>query len=392
MKGEFSFADDELKEGGVDQLTCTFEMMVQGGKLASLKPTLDTETQQKLAAAFAPPPARELAVLVGAGQDTVAILGFFPETTSIRAGDTITWKVNSDVSRSVSFGGEELIGGELVPIPGGGATDVMLNPQIAFSTSPPGGPVETYNGASPANSGIMKNVPLGPGAPLNDTFTVTFDTPGVYEYVCQIHPFAMLGEVVVEEATAQDVPSQAAIDALAQAELTLLLAQIDTIKAEADKTETQVSGPDGSSIWRVQAGGLSRDDRVELLEFLPKDIVIQEGDTVVWTSPNFAMWPSIQEECIRSGSCRSPPEKGPPVLVMNPEVVFPARPAAAFDGTGYWSSGLIGIGDYPARDGMRSLTGGSTFIMNFNKAGTFKYMCAFHREFGMEGTVTVVQR
>ena len=128
MKGEFSFADDELKEGGVDQLTGTFEMMVQGGKIASLKPTLDTETQQKLAAAFAPPPARELAVLVGAGQDTVAILGFFPETTSIRAGDTITWKVNSDVIRSVSFGGEELIGEELVPIPGGGATDVMLNP------------------------------------------------------------------------------------------------------------------------------------------------------------------------------------------------------------------------------------------------------------------------
>jgi hypothetical protein len=63
VKGEFSFADDELKEGGVDQLTGTFEMMVQGGKLASLKPTLDTETQQKLAAAFAPPPARELAGL-----------------------------------------------------------------------------------------------------------------------------------------------------------------------------------------------------------------------------------------------------------------------------------------------------------------------------------------
>ena len=304
------FADDELKEGGVDQLTGTFEMMVQGGKIASIKPTLDTETQQKLAAAFAPPPARELAVLVGAGQDTVAILGFFPETTSIRAGDTITWKVNSDVIHSVSFGGEELIGEELVPIPGGGATDVMLNPQIAFSTSPPGGPVETYNGASPANSGIMKNVPLGPGAPLNDTFTVTFDTPGVYEYVCQIHPYAMLGEVVVEEATAQDVPSQAAIDALAQAELTLLLAQIDTIKAEADKTETQVSGPDGSSIWRVQAGGLSRDDRVELLEFLPKDIVIQEGDTSFGRLQTSTMWPSIQEECIRSGSCRSPLKKG----------------------------------------------------------------------------------
>lgn len=392
VKGEFSYADDELQEGGVDRLTGTFEIMVEGGKIASIKPAPDEETQQKLAAAFAPPPARELTVLVGAGQDTVAILGFFPETTYIRAGDTITWKMNSDVIHSVSFGGEELIGEELVPIPGGGATDVMLNPEIAFPTRLPGVPAETYNGPRSANSGIMKNVPLGPGAPLNDTFTVTFDTPGVYGYVCQIHPFAMRGEVVVEGATAQDVPSQAEIDALAEAELTPLLAQIDTIKEEADKTETQVSGPDGSSIWRVQAGGLSRDDRVELLEFLPKDIVIQEGDTVVWTSPNFhnvAFHPGrMHPEWV----IPKPQEQGPPVLVINPEVVFPARPAAAFDGTGYWSSGLIGIGDYPARDGLRSLTGGSTFIMTFSKAGTFKYMCAFHREFGMKGTVTVVPR
>ena len=223
----------------------------------------------------------------------------------------------------------------------------------------------------------MKKVPLSPGAPLNETFTVTFDTAGVYDYVCQIHPFAMRGTVVVEEATAPDVPSQIEIDALAEAELAPLLAQIDTIKTEAAKVETQVPGPDGSTIWRVQAGGLSRDDRVELLEFLPKDIVIQEGDTVVWTSLAFhhvAFHPGrMHPEWV----IPEPQEQGPPVLVMNPEVVFPARPATAFDGTGYWSAGLIGIGDYDARSGLRSLPGGSTFIMTFSKAGTYKYMCAF---------------
>ncbi len=392
VKGEFSFTDDEIKEGGVNQITGTFEIMVEGGRIASIKPTLDTETQQKLAAAFAPPAPRDLTVLVGAGQDTVATVAFFPETVRIRAGDTITWKINSDELHSVSFGGEALIGEELVPIPGGGPTEVMLNPGIAFPTRLPGVPAETYNGASPATSGIMKNVPLSPGAPLNDTFTLTFDTPGVYQYVCQIHPFAMRGAVVVEAATAPDVPSQAEIDAQAEAELASLLDQIETIKTEAAKAVTQVPGPGGTTIWRVQAGGISRDSRVELLEFLPKDIVIQEGDTIVWTSPSFhnvAFHPGrMHPEWV----IPKPQEQGPPVLVMNPEVVFPARPAAAFDGTGYWSAGLIGIGAYPARNGLRSLTGGSTFIMTFSKAGTYKYMCAVHREFGMKGTVTVVAR
>ncbi len=103
VKGEFSYTDDELQEGGVDRLTGTFEIMVEGRKIASIKPAPDTETQQKLAAAFAPPAPRELTVLVGAGKDTVAITAFLPEMVCIRAGDTVTWQHNSDEPHSVSF-------------------------------------------------------------------------------------------------------------------------------------------------------------------------------------------------------------------------------------------------------------------------------------------------
>jgi hypothetical protein len=38
---------------------------------------------------------REVTVLAGAGQDVVAINAFFPGTIRIRAGDTITWQINS---------------------------------------------------------------------------------------------------------------------------------------------------------------------------------------------------------------------------------------------------------------------------------------------------------
>ncbi|MCH7606102.1 MAG: SMP-30/gluconolactonase/LRE family protein, partial [Chloroflexi bacterium] len=305
----------------------------------------------------------------------------------IRVGDTITWKINSDELHSVSFGGEALIGEELVPIPGGGPTEVMLNPEIAFPTRLPGVPAETYNGTNPATSGIMKNVPLSPGAPLNDTFTLTFDTPGIYKYVCQVHPFDMRGTVIVEEPSATDLPDQAQIDAEAERETAPLLAEADRIN-EIGQAVRQEAGPDGTTIWHVQAGGISRDSRVELLEFLAKDITIQEGDTVVWTSPSFhnvtfhpgRMHPNFLE--------LKPQDQGPPIVAVNAEVAFPAKPAAAFYGTGFWSSGLLGIGVGPP--GL--LPGGSTFSMTFNKAGTFKYMCAIHRPLGMIGSVTVTKR
>ena len=51
-------------------------------------------------------------------------------------------------------------------------------------------------------------------APPNDTFTLTFDTPGTYEYVCLLHP-PMRATITVVPNTVADVPSQADIDALA---------------------------------------------------------------------------------------------------------------------------------------------------------------------------------
>jgi plastocyanin len=47
--------------------------------------------------------ARELQVLVGAGQDTVGIDAYLPHTVRVRAGDTVTWRINSDEPHTVSF-------------------------------------------------------------------------------------------------------------------------------------------------------------------------------------------------------------------------------------------------------------------------------------------------
>ncbi len=76
------------------------------------------------------------------------------------------------------------------------------------------------------------------------------------------------------------------------------------------------------------------------------------------------------------------------MLTANSEVLFRSKPATEFEGTGFWTAGLIGS---------RPLApvippGGTTFIMTFSKAGIYDYMCAIHRPLGMEGSITVVPR
>lgn len=64
------------------------------GTLAAQTTTLATPVAQD---------SRELTVLVSAGQDTVSAFAYFPSAVQVRAGDLVTWKLNSDVPHTVSF-------------------------------------------------------------------------------------------------------------------------------------------------------------------------------------------------------------------------------------------------------------------------------------------------
>ncbi len=326
----------------------------------------------------APQEARTLTAQVGAGQDTTTINAFLPFGLRVRAGDTVTWNLDADEIHTVTFlGGQSepmLVG----PVPGGSPEEMMLTFEAAFPTRLPDAPVETYDGTSYINSGIMSKAPAGPDAPPNDTFSLTFDKPGLYPYMCLVHPF-MLGVVEVEPVTSADVPSQADIDAQAKAEREPLLAQVEAVNA-AGQTPRSEPGPAGSQLWFVDAGSnLIGDPRPTTFEFQAKELTINAGDSVVWTSHEFHTITFNPAPPAPEFIIPVPQQDGPPFLTINSEVALPAKPNQIYDPAEYYNSGILSPGT----------PGGTTWSLTFDKPGTYKYFCAVHRELGMEGTIVV---
>lgn len=349
--------------------------------LAACAVTPDGQLVAPVAAADSFEP-REIIVLAGGGQDTDVINGFFPSVVHIRVGDTVTWQINTDEPQAAMF----LSGGPpppaILPIAGGGPTDVMLNPDFIMPTRGPDAPIETYRGSGFVSSGFMSRGALGPP---NETFSVVFDTPGTYSY-SGLSPLFQ-GTVIVEPATTADVPSQDDIDAMAEAELAPLLAQLEPLRASAAEPRTE-AGPNGSTFWHVPAGVVGADVRVSIFDFVPKNLTVKEGDTVIWTSLSFHGVGFNPAGPYPDAFATIPQENGPPIITVEPLAVVPVRPSAQFDGTELFGSGYLGGG--PLGGGPQP--GGTTFTMTFTKAGTYEYVCPVHQVLGMNGTVTVVAR
>lgn len=352
---------------------------------------------QKLNAQQQPAP-RTLTVLVGGGQDLTVLDGFFPQHLRIRVGDTVTWKHNGESTgdrHTVTFNGGPFPGpkvplptggaGEVmpqrnIPVPGGAKEEVMRNPLILFPTRQPGAPSETYEGTSFVTSGELSQTPRK-GTPSNETFSLTFTKPGLYRYICLNHHPHMTGMIEVVSATATDVPDQAQIDAQAKAEMNSLLAQIERAK-ERSKAVGSQPGPNGTTIWYVQAGTfLASEMRGMDFDFHPKKLTVKAGDTVIWEAKaghtvTFVPGPVIPERLILQ-----PKAEGMPHLIVNSKSNNRAVPSGTYNPTQYYNSGNIGINQPRV-----------SWAMTFDKPGVYEYVCTIHHERGMKGTITVVAR
>jgi len=344
--------------------------------------------------------ARTVTVLVGGGQDTIVVDSYLPQATRIRVGDTVVWKFNGDENHhfhTVTFSGGPFPGPKLavaggrpgevrpgpwVPVPGGQPGELMRNPTEAWPTRKPGAPVEAYDGTTYVNSGHMRIRPRVPGMPASKEFSLTFTKSGIYRYVCALHPH-MQGTIEVVPADAADVPSQAETDKQAKAETDHLLALIEKAR-ELGKTLRSEPGPNGTTFWFVRAAAfdLSGEMRGLLFDFLPKNLSVKAGDTVIWEfadphTVTFNPTPSAPEPFIVK-----PQPGGPPFLVQNPRVFRPSKPAQAYDPVLYFNSAVLG----------NIVRLGASWALTFDKPGVYEYICALHEPMGMKGTITVVPR
>jgi plastocyanin len=132
---------------------------------------------------------------VKAGNDRkgVATLAFFPASTTVKAGESVTFTMSnkSTETHNVAFAPEdyakELAQSFLGP--------TGLDPFTVYPSDPAGLIVDgTSHGNGFVNTGMLDDVA---STPLPKSNTVTFTKPGTYQYYCIVHGAEMKGTVTV---------------------------------------------------------------------------------------------------------------------------------------------------------------------------------------------------
>lgn len=310
--------------------------------------------------------------------EMVEAMGFFPGEITISAGDTIFFDIRGFHTATFLSGQERPLLGvpdEMTGTPVTSGPRAIVNPAAGF---PAGG--STYDGTGYVNSGTPD-----PSAP---PFTLTFTAPGSFDYLCLVHP-QMKGRVVVQEAGSELPMDQSSYDQLGTEQAEVLLAEGRAL-IQQQGGATPVAGS-GGAVHEVSVG--LGGDNVEVLQFLPRELTINSGDTVRWTNPSMH-----EPHTVTFLGGDEPPEfilvepqeGGPPTLVFNPLALFPVG-GDTFDGTGLTNSGALGE---ELAEFYEEFPRATTYELTFTAPGEHHYYCVFHSggpddEHGMVGTITV---
>jgi len=287
---------------------------------------------------------------VGAANNRVATLQFYPQTLTIDVGDSVTWAPQGN-GHVVAF----LSG---APVPGPDSPDAVM---------PAGG--STYDGTGVAKSGLMfppdAMATMAMMANMPTSYTLQFTAPGSFTYYCLIHP-GMQGTVVVQPAGTPYPETQAQYDAEMHAQsVAPLAAAIQLANSYQVSSTTDTSG---HTTWYLAAGVGTGSATV--LRFLPTDLVIQQGDTVVWTNTD-----PIEPHTVTFA--------GPDGKVPEPEDPNAAQPA----GNGIEDGSALNHSGFLVR--LPGTASSPPYQLTFPRVGVFKYECVFHDPLGMYGTIVV---
>jgi len=259
----------------------------------------------------------------------------------------------------------------------------------SFTCGSPAAPCG-FDGSAVVSSGA----PFGPPAP----FVVHVSAaPGSYVFHCRVHA-GMSGRLDVLPANATgSTASQLDKQVARQVKHDLKGAWAADRRANHDAL---ILNEDGTRTWHVTAGTSSADGRVALLEFLPKAIDIQHGDSVVFRprSPNEPHTVTFPGDL---GTEFAPfCEVGATDVPLGPTGCNfgPPDELELDGGNGVWQvttpttvsdSGIIGPPRLASDNGLPSTAILNTWTVSFAgaEAGRYTYVCQIHG--GMAGTINV---
>jgi len=132
-----------------------------------------------------------------AGADGVEVMAMFPATLHVKVGTVVTFSISklSRDAHTATFG-DTSAHGFVTKLAQTALTGPMIDPRAGYPSAPPGGPIQlspTTNGDGFANTGLLDR---DPGTPNPPSAQIQFTKPGVYHYICLIHPM-MRGTIIV---------------------------------------------------------------------------------------------------------------------------------------------------------------------------------------------------
>jgi len=297
-------------------------------------------------------------------------VAFLPSEIWIHAGDSITWTFNSGDINTVTF----LTLGQVYPF-----DDTQGCPPITSSGSP-------FDGSS-----CVSSAPLVSG----QTYQVIFPKAGNYEIVCLVHG-QMFGVIHVLDPILLLPHDQAFYDHQAKEQLKALLEDADLHQHHAEHqhsiadmfsakvTSHTRSVTAGVGEIAATAGG---QQSFSLVRFINGTVTIHATETVEWTNLD----PEIGHT-ITFGTV--PQDLFDPSC--SPNCVVSTDPDGALHATITSTeqnvhSGLIAalLEDEPSVP-QGPVSPPTRFRITFTRPGTYPYVCAFHDNLGMHGTVIVL--
>jgi plastocyanin len=326
-----------------------------------------------IAVSYAPAGPITFAVLAGSSDGNKDIEAFMPSDIRVRVGDTIEWTAKGFEGHTISFGDDDdvlgAIGDYLVPDPANPAQRIF-NPEISLRSAKQG----THDGDGAfINSGFI-------GVPVEQKYSLSFTKPGLYTYLCLVHPFTMTGTVSVEDAGVQ-VESPQTVSARGAADVARYTAELEAEARRLAGEERAAAGPADATIHFVQVGAIT--DHGQVAVYTPGALDISAGDTVIFENDdrnfhNVIFKGDRAEYPPGIGITVDPDGRGLNFSLDNASAVAVDPPPEGFDDKTFLSSGAMGV-----------LQPRLTWTLRFDKPGTYVYSCTIHVLAGMTGVINV---